>query len=25
MFSGMVQVYLRTGGLNSNTVEFNLH
>jgi hypothetical protein len=25
MFSGMVQVYVRTGGLNSNTVEFNLH
>ena len=25
MLSGMIQVYVRTGGLNSNTVEFNLH
>jgi hypothetical protein len=25
MLPGMVQVYVRTGGLNSNTVEFNLH
>ena len=24
MLSGMVQVFVRTGGLNSNTVEFNL-
>jgi len=25
MLSGMVQVYVRTGGSNSNTVEFDLH
>jgi len=25
MLSGMIQVYVRTGGLNSNTVEFDLH
>jgi hypothetical protein len=25
MLSGMVPVYVRTSGLNSNTVEFDLH
>ena len=25
MLSGMIQVYVRTGGLNSNTLEFDLH
>jgi len=25
MLSGMIQVYVRTGGVNSNTLEFDLH
>jgi hypothetical protein len=25
MVAGMIKVYVRTGGLNSNTVEFDLH
>jgi len=25
MLAGMIKVYVRTGGLNSNTVEFDLH
>jgi hypothetical protein len=25
MFAGMIKIYVRTGGLNSNTVEFDLH
>jgi hypothetical protein len=25
MLSGMIPVYVHTGGLNSNTLEFDLH